>query len=524
VSAALTIPRERQFNGIRVPLQPKQKRLLRLVEESPATWIGYGGSRGGGKSHGARAVMLIRRFNHPGTRGLIIRRKYKELLENHIEPLFRQFPQMRAWYNISEKTLKLPNGSAVVFGYAEHGGDIYDFQGDEFMDIVVDEATHFKEKDLIFLKTCNRWTGMPDGVCKMVLTCNPGNVGHAFVKRTFIDSQYHENESASDYAFLQACGWDNVGWAESALAGDGLTAKDYYGWTDEQRFKYFVERTDYGKRLNSLPGAMRIGHLMGRWDQFAGQFFDCFDVARHTRAPQEIELKPWWPRWISGDWGYSHPAAVYWHAQDGDRVITYDELHGSGIGERELGERIVAISNRYKDSTGKPIKIQSVFFDQYAFAKRTSENTIAEQIGEVLAANGLPMPTLADDDRIGGGRLCYEMLKADLVVISTACPQLIECLPTLSHDEDNLEDVLKVDGDDPYDAWRYGLKSMLGEASKPAGVRIEEKIEAWKGSGQLTDPTSEMIWRATLAKQMQQRAQPVKMGRRRRLGNTNPWQ
>ena len=84
--------------------------------------------------------------------------------------------------------------------------------------------------------------------------------------------------------------------------------------------------------------------------------------------------------------------------------------------------------------------------------------------------------------------------------------------------------MLKVDGDDPYDAWRYGLKSMLGEASKPAGVRIEEKIEAWKGSGQLTDPTSEMIWRATLAKQMQQRAQPVKMGRRRGLGNTNPWQ
>jgi hypothetical protein len=29
---------------------------------------------------------------------------------------------------------------------------------------------------------------------------------------------------------------------------------------------------------------------MGRWDQFAGQYFDCFDVARHTRGPQEIEL------------------------------------------------------------------------------------------------------------------------------------------------------------------------------------------------------------------------------------------
>ena len=38
--------------GTRVLLQPKQKRLLLLVEESPETWIGYGGRAEVGKSDG----------------------------------------------------------------------------------------------------------------------------------------------------------------------------------------------------------------------------------------------------------------------------------------------------------------------------------------------------------------------------------------------------------------------------------------------------------------------------------------
>src|SRR5215472_2973414 len=115
----------------RVPLQPKQVELLRLVEESPATWIGYGGSRGGAKSHGARAVMLLRRLKHPGTRGLIFRKTFETLWSNHIQPLFDQYPFMRDWYHTGHKELTLPNGSVIAFGYAEHPGDIQSLQGKE---------------------------------------------------------------------------------------------------------------------------------------------------------------------------------------------------------------------------------------------------------------------------------------------------------------------------------------------------------------------------------------------------------
>ncbi|KKN00368.1 hypothetical protein LCGC14_1138430 [marine sediment metagenome] len=268
---------------IEVPLQPKQRELLRLVEEAPESVIGYGGSRGGAKSHGTRAVMLIRRFAYPGTAGLLFRRTFNDLWENHLQPLFRQYPFMRAWYNTQHRELTIPTDppSLIKFGYAEHQGDIEEFQGKQYADIYVDEATKLTQGEIEFLRTCNRWAGDSPIVPKMILTMNPGGVGHAYIRRIFIDRQYHERERAEDFVFLQAYGWDNVEWASKALAEDGLTEADYYGWPDKQRFMYFIERSEYGSLLDAMPKQLRIGHLMGRWDKFSGMVFDEFDPAVH---------------------------------------------------------------------------------------------------------------------------------------------------------------------------------------------------------------------------------------------------
>ena len=128
------------------------------MEESPASVHGYGGSFGAAKSHGLRLAAIQRSGDHPGRR-LMLRRTSKELLENHIEPLFKQFPFMRGWYNQQHNCLTFPGGkSSIVFGYAEHPakngkGSIYDFQGSEWDDIFIDEATHFILEELEFITT-----------------------------------------------------------------------------------------------------------------------------------------------------------------------------------------------------------------------------------------------------------------------------------------------------------------------------------------------------------------------------------
>jgi len=270
---------------LRIDLQPKQVELYNLVEKSTHTDIGYGGARGGGKSHGARSVILLRRLEHPGTKALIFRRTYPELLQNHIERMFLEYPILRQYYNVSNKTLTLPpslGGGSIVFGHAEHSGDIMAFQGQEYMDILVDEATHLAQGELDFLRTCRRWKGASDRECKLILTCNPGGVGHTYIKRVMIDRQFQGNEIPDAYAFIPAYGWDNVEWAREPLKKDGFTVKQYYSWTDDQRFRYFITRTQYGRDLNSLPESLRIQHLMGRWDFFEGQVFPELSEADHN--------------------------------------------------------------------------------------------------------------------------------------------------------------------------------------------------------------------------------------------------
>src|SRR2546429_7893929 len=118
------------------PLQPKQEELLRILNETNSTNVGYGGSRGGGKSRGGRDAVIMRRFDFPRSRGWIYRRTFGEVWENHIDKIFRERPVFRQWYNTQTKTLTFPNGSDIVFKSAEHRDDLFKDQGKEAQDIL----------------------------------------------------------------------------------------------------------------------------------------------------------------------------------------------------------------------------------------------------------------------------------------------------------------------------------------------------------------------------------------------------
>jgi hypothetical protein len=153
-------------------------------------------------------------------------------------------------------------------------------------------------------------------------------------------------------------------------------------------------------------------------------------------------------------------------AQDsvsGARIITYREFVQSGLSPRMLAQGIAERSGRER--------ISDVFLSPDAFAHRTSEASIAEQLGEVFTACGLPRPAPADDDRIGGWQLMYQLLESDSWLITDNCRKLIDCIPQLVRDDGRVEDIRKVDGDDPADAARYGLVSggrLAGVGAAPS--------------------------------------------------------
>lgn len=457
---------------------------MQLCDSSTYTTIGYGGSRGGGKSGALRRIMLLRRLSNPGTAGLIFRRVYDDLKRNHIDKFFEEFPHLFKYYRATDHEVVLPavDGnppSRIVFGYAETETEVRrKFHGVEYMDMFVDQAEQLSEVEMKVMKTACRWPGVGRYACKFVLFFNPGGIGISYLKRIFKDFNYREKERASDYKFIQAYGWDNVEWARSALIDMGFDEEDFYSWDADTRFKYFVNETQYGQELDSLPQALRIGYLMGSFDTFAGQYFEIWDESTQTIPVSQLRVEPWHPKWVSIDWGYQHDSAVYWWAQDGDVTKTYREYVVNGIGPRALAQQIIDLSSMFE---GEELgEIDAIYLSPDTKAKRTVEDTVLDQLAKVFVAAGMPRPRMAEDDRISGFMLMHEMLAHNQWKIGKNCPKLIENIPLFSRDDKNPEDCVKFLGDDPGDSARYGLRSRFTKREAPQQVQLAAVMETIK--------------------------------------------
>lgn len=452
---------------------------------------------------------MARRLEYPCTTGLILRRSLKELEQSHLQKLFEEWPELRANYNEQKKKLVFPEvNSALYFGSAPTAKDVSDFCSSEYADILVDEAQEFSQEELERLSGSCRCTSNHDIVPKMIFTFMPGRSpsglppkGLAYLKRVFIDQKLQHEEKQFNWTFLQAFSWDNIEWARGELTHDGVGHGEhrpgddsctclectFYSWSDDERREYFLARTHYGKDLLAITEKnLRDAWLYGKWDVFEGQYFPNFDRARHviTRKEFEARVKPWHVRWISGDWGYDHPHCIHWHVKDEhNRVMTYSEDWGRGVGETELG-KIIATKSAGQKFNAFPF---SWDFGKLSPRDPGKRRSIGQMISEAMPDN-LPKPHPAESSagsRVSGWRLMSQLLDADMwQIVGEDCPRLVDCLPSLIRDPDNTEDVLKVDfsenqiGDDSAESARYGLQFMLGASVKSRQVLLEERLQS----------------------------------------------
>ena len=511
---------------------PKQKEF----HASPAKYRLFGGAAGPGKSKALLMEAVLQAHEHAGVNTLLLRRTFSELEQSLLLYFRRDIPrELYKSYNESKHVVTWLNGSTTRFGYCQSEADVYQYQGAEFLFIGIDELTLFTLRQWQFLTLCNRCP-VPGAFPCMAGATNPGNIGHAWVKSLWIDKQpasgmeHPEEFDAADYDFIPARVSDNP-----IYAGD----------------------EHYLKTLRALPSHLKRAFLDGDWDVFAGQYFDRFDYSRHVVRAEQIDWKPWWPRWISIDWGFEHPAAVYWHAQtlvgaaqpggaasvtnalgtvdetagskDSRRIVTYRELVTHRTSPRDLAKEIVERSvgsdkrptgrsdvtldlNRRRDAGATKgnytrEKIDAIYLSPDAFARRTDEASIADQMGDVFVAAGMPRPVPADNDRVGGWMLMYQMLDAGEWLLTENCVELIRTIPNLVRDPARVEDIEKMDGDDPADAARYGLKSRYGarrawETHPPLEQRVAERVTS-------TDPTGRAMQAHKFQIEEKRRVQPV---------------
>jgi len=542
---------------IELVFQPKQLTIGQMFYRAgpgAATWIGGGGSRAGGKSGGLRRIMLDRRQNRPRTHGVIIRRTWPDLERNHVQRYFLEFPELREYWHEGKKKFTLPNGSEIHFMFAENQQEVdQKFWGPEFYDIMVDQAEQFSEQELLTIKTCNRWPGAPMGECKTGLFFNPGGVGTEFLRRVFAQGKFKDNENPEDFKFVHLFGWDNYVWFESL----GISPKEFYAIPDglkkgEQcaygaegngpeffccRFHLFIYRTAEGRKLNALPPSLRAGHLLGSFDSFAGQYFaGVWDESRIilTRSQEELLIQNWWPRWMAHDPGVFHNASIGWAASGRVPPKLFESVFGRTIQDSvdvvvvyrthaESGSEETALVRKCAGSMAEHEKrrVQRYFLGVDAWEKNSSGHSVSERIADELRRNGLPYCEQADNNRIGGWRLLYAMMKktcdvlagcmsptredddwddegggysvkTPMLLISADCENLIQSIPMLIRDTKHpgrAEDVLKTptDADDDGDMLRYLVKSMLrAQLTAPLEIRAQEYYESLSPKADMT--------------------------------------
>ena len=417
---------------------PNEKQLLFF--KARTRHIAYGGARGGGKSWAMRRKLVMLALRYPNLNQLIMRRTLPELRENHVIPLLRELSGF-AEYKTSERVFIFPNGSRIKLGYCDNAGDIYQYQGQEYDVIGLEEATHFTEEQMQFITTCNR-TSRNDFSPRMYYTCNPGNVGHGWVKRLFIDRDYKSGEREEDYTFIPAKVFDNT--------------------------VLMKNNPEYIRVLQALPEDMQRAHLYGDWDVFAGQYFKEFSREKHVTEPYEIDAS--YRRFCSMDWGSNDPCCVLWHAVDTQgKIITYRELYVRRMRAEQVAREILRLSE------GEHIAYTAASPDMWqkrGLILAGEGGFEGECIAQIFAHEGVHL-TPADNNRVAGWQKVRSYLAgsdetggAQWQCFST-CKNLIQSLPALCYDTKNVEDA--ADGNDHApEALRYGLYSRPGKSVLPS--------------------------------------------------------
>jgi len=383
---------------------PNPKQELFFCAE--ARFVAYGGARGGGKSWALRRKAALMACRYAGIRILIVRRTFSELWENHVLPLKKELGGA-ARYREAEKSFLWDNGSRISLGYCDGENDVLRYQGMEFDVIFIDEATQLTEYQFAALAASVRGAnGFPK---RVYLTCNPGGVGHEWVKRLFIDRVYREGENPEDYVFIPARVSDNT----------VLTEKN----------------PEYVKMLDALPEGLRQAWRDGDWDVLAGRYFNEFDRNVHVIEPFEVPKE--YRRYVTMDYGLDMLAA-YWVAAD---------FHGNFYVYRELYQKDLIISE-----AAEKIRGLSEGEDIYAFLappdlwarQRESGRTTAAMFAEF----GIGL-TKAGGARVDGWLAVKEFLKVFFnkrgektakLKIFAGCANLIRCLPKLTCDLKNPND------------------------------------------------------------------------------------
>lgn len=455
----LTLRPELAQNIIWQPQEGPQTELIKC----PVFEVFYGGARGGGKTEGSIGDWLEHSSRYgPDAIGIFFRRKLVQLAEV-IARTKQLFKPLGAKYNEQQKTWTMANGARLKFAYLEKDSDAEEYQGHSYTRVYIEEVTNFPSSGPIdkLRATLRSGAGVPVG---MRLTGNPGGAGHNWVKKRYIDPNPAGYELITESLEIQIDGVKQV----VSLSRVFIPSK-----IKDNRLLMVNDPTYILRLTQSGSKALVRAWLEGDWNIIDGAFFDNWDTDLIVKPMDWLSLIPKHSlRFRAFDWGSAKPFSVGWYAvSDGTwglpegAILKYREWYGSD-GSANKGLKLTA------DLVADGIleREKNEFISYGAADPSIYIRNGGPSIMEMMLIRGCSWKRGDNRREPGWAKLRQafgniplfpgsEAKTEPMLYILECCEDTIRTIPTLQHDEKDMEDLDTEAEDHSADETRYAVMS-----------------------------------------------------------------
>ena len=414
-----------------------------------------------GKTLAALYKLHMLCIKYPGSRSLMIRSEYQRLIGSAYEtyqkiltlPLDHVLSPVKPYGGLeSPSVINYWNGSKIRLGGLNDPTKVLSSEYDWIYVNQAEELTLEMWEQLI-----SRCTGRAQNAPYFQIfgDCNP-------------DAEHHWIRHRKEILLVEQLHRHNP-WL-CAINPDHPHDDSYDEWTAPGK----VTRT----RLQTLSGLRYQRGWLNKWVGAEGIVFNSFSKDKHVLSSREFNVNPQWYRFISVDFGFTHPFVAQWWAVDPNRVMyMYREIymthrqisaHAELIRELSSGENIRYIVA----DPSRPDHIEAL--QGHGFKVQPAMRDVS--LGIQLVQDRL---RLGADDRAGIYFLSPVLVEEDVRLRSSYKPKCtIDSLTSIvwksrskmtgsKFDEEPLKQ-----NDDGADATRYAVASQ--DAAVPIADRLHQ--------------------------------------------------
>jgi hypothetical protein len=498
-------------NTIFRPHKGKQTEFLKCQ----SNWVFYGGARGGGKSftlswkaaltprkwhyvynkkvitseeakrlkrEGKTYQVVVERItiDYPDYIALLVRRTYPQLERNLKPECDKLYKLYGAVWQERNKCYLFPSGAKVYMVHCQDRRALDNYIGGNYNFIGIDEANQFPEQWVEELSTSVRTDNkeLPPQIC---LTSNPGNIGHIWLKRRFVDvcppkmdGTIKNEEFDVEYAKAYS--------GKEYTDDEGITFQ-YIPATVFDNPSLLENDPAYVRKLKKLNPILRAMWLEGRWDVFAGTFFDNWNPMHHQMPSEDfIYDKNFSKRthtlYRFYDYGTKAPFVCLFAAVDRDQnMIVFDEIVETGLSASRQAKKVNAYT--WKKYKLKPSDFQDDVADPAYWTKHSEKEGALYSPADFYADEGIYLYR-GNNDRKAKAKIVYEGFEVDdsgrpKIRFTENCSYCIETIPNLPGAELDPEDIDTKAEDHAYDALAYGALKVL-----PSTVEEDVSKKGWR--------------------------------------------